>query len=205
MCLSTLGPTWQKCVRRTASLNQKFLHRSPADAWAWASQLVPSRRSPSSPLFTVIFMNWQLRLKAASYWILSPALNDEVSMRHGKQEGGNSLLRSSLVSHAAAALTHDSERRAKWTFIPTVSSNQLARSLTQLLRPNPQPSNPPTTAARHLLLLLLFFFSFLPHILSVIIRHSGLMCSQPSLCWAICMTNRAARRLISGHFIAKLD
>lgn len=75
-------------------------------------------------------------------------------MWHGKQEGSNSLLRSSLASHATAALTHNSERRTKWTFIPTVSSSQLARSLTQLPHPTP---NPPTLQPRPAFVL--FFFA----------------------------------------------
>lgn len=78
-------------------------------------------------------------------------------MWHCKQEGSNSPLRSSLVSHAAAALTHDSERRAKWTFIPTVSSNQLARSLSQLPHPTPNPPTlqPPCPA----FVVVVFFFA----------------------------------------------
>lgn len=133
-----------KCVRRTASLDQKFLHRSPADAWAWASQPVPLRRSPFLPLFTLNFMNLQLHLKSASYWILSPVFNDEVSMRHGKQEGSNSVLRSPLVSHAAAALTRSVELNERsFQLWVQISLHDLSHSAGS---PHPQPSNPPCLA-----------------------------------------------------------
>lgn len=169
-----------KCVRRTATLNQKFLHRSPADAWAWASPLVPLRRSPSLPWFTLIFMNLQLHLRSASYWILSPVFNDEVSMRHGKQEGSNSVLRLPLVSHATAALIRSVELNGR-SFQLWVQISLHNLSLSCLTPPLPS--------------CICCFFSllFLQHILSVIIHHSGVMCSQPSLCWAICMTNRVGK------------
>ena len=46
---------------------------------------------------------------------------------------------------------------------------------------------------------------FLHHIISVIIYHSKLICSQPSLCWAICMTNWMPSMLISRYFTPRLD
>ena len=46
---------------------------------------------------------------------------------------------------------------------------------------------------------------FLHHIISVIIHHSKLICSQPSLCWAICMTNWMPSMLISRYFTPRLD
>lgn len=46
---------------------------------------------------------------------------------------------------------------------------------------------------------------FLHHIISVIIYHSKVICSQPSLCWAICMTNWMPSMLISRYFTPRLD
>lgn len=133
-----------------------------------------------------IFINLSLIMTAfkISSLLVSAAMGWNMNDNAAKRTRGKPFTGAlTLLCHAMNVLTDNSEHRAKWT-IPLCVQINLARFLTQL------------HPGQHL---------FLHHIISVIIYHSRVICSQPSLCRAICMIYWMPRLLISLHFTARLD